>query len=65
MTTDVKPDYMTVQEVADLLRVTGWTVRQWISAGRLRATRPPETRSWLIKRTDAISFAEAETAHND
>jgi excisionase family DNA binding protein len=62
---NLHPDFMTVQEVADLLRVTSWTVRQWINGGRLRASRPPETRGWLIKRADAVAFAEAETANND
>lgn len=32
--------YLTVDEVADRLRVGPWTVREWIAAGRLSAIKP-------------------------
>ena len=31
--------HLTVSEVADLLRVSEWTVRRWIKSGALRATK--------------------------
>lgn len=33
------PELLTVREVADMLRVTPLTVRNWINAGRIKAIR--------------------------
>lgn len=32
--------YLTIEEVADKLRVTAWTVREWVKSGRLQAIKP-------------------------
>ena len=42
--------YLSVKEIADLLRVHPKTVRRWIEAGTLPATQMG--RAWRIKRSD-------------
>lgn len=44
---EVKCDYLTVQQYAELYNVTTTTVRQWIRRGKLR-TAKKEGRDWLI-----------------
>jgi len=49
--------YLNVREVADLFRVSPKTVRRWIKAGTLPATRLG--RDWRIARADAKGRAAA------
>lgn len=49
-------DLLTVQEAADYLGVHHQTVRQYVTAGRLRATRPGGW-SIRIRRADLEAFA--------
>jgi excisionase family DNA binding protein len=44
---EVKCDYLTVEQYADIYGVTTTTVRQWIRRGKLRTARK-EGRDWLI-----------------
>ena len=44
---EVKCDYITVEQYADIYGVTTTTVRQWIRRGKLRTARK-EGRDWLI-----------------
>ena len=50
-------EYLTVKEVAALFRICTKTVRRWISAGDLPATRLG--RDWRIARTDLKALAAA------
>lgn len=43
--------FVTPEQVADALQVSSRTIRNWISSGRLRATRPGGSR-YLIARAD-------------
>lgn len=52
-----KPEFLTIQEVADLLRVDVRTVHRWIEAGRLITYLPGRVR--LIKRADFDAFVES------
>lgn len=47
--------FLTVQEVADLFRVTTKTVRRWINQGSLPATQIG--RGWRIARSDLQQLA--------
>ena len=49
--------YLSVKEVAKLFRVSTKTIRRWIYAGDLPATRLG--RDWRIARSDAKAFAAA------
>jgi len=49
--------YLRVAEVASLLRVDVKTIRRWIVAGDLPATRPG--RDWRIARSDLKTFLHA------
>lgn len=50
-------EFLTLQEVADLLRVDARTVHRWIAAGRLVSYLPGKER--LIKRADLDAFIES------
>ena len=50
-------EYLTVKEVAALFRISTKTVRRWIEAGNLPATRLG--RDWRIARTDLKALAAA------
>jgi excisionase family DNA binding protein len=51
---------LTVPEVAQRLRVTAWTVREWLRAGRLRGYRPGGTKAgWRVDASDLAAFIEA------
>jgi len=51
--------YMDVHEAADYLRVSHWTVRYWLSTGKLQRHKAGKTT--LIRRTDAARFVHPET----
>lgn len=48
--------YYTADEVADICRVTVWTVREWIKAGKLVATK--RGRAYLISEHDLKKYLE-------
>ena len=51
------PTYLTVQEVADLLRLHPRTVRNWIRDGRLKAKKiTASTKGLLIDQRDALGL---------
>lgn len=47
-------ELLTVEYVADTLKVTEWTVREWCKAGKIKATKPG--RAWRIRRADLVTF---------
>lgn len=49
--------YLTVEEVAKRLRVTPWTVREWVKAGRLSAIKPSQ--QYLISESALEEFERA------
>jgi len=49
--------FMTIQEVAELLKVSSVTVRSWIKNGELRAVRLE--REFRIARVDLQRFVDA------
>ena len=50
--------FRTVRYVAQLCEVTEATVRRWIKEGKLEATRPQGTKSWLISDVDLEDFLD-------
>lgn len=44
----------TTAEVANIVKVTEWTVREWCKAGTIPAIKPG--RSWRIKEQDLKEF---------
>ena len=51
---------LTVPEVAEQLRVSEWTVRQWLRARKLKGYRPGGTKAgWRIRESDLDQFIEA------
>ena len=52
--------FMTVKEVADLLRVSIFTVYAWLGDGKLKGYRAGET--WRIKREDVEDFLKPNKA---
>lgn len=53
---DIEENYFSIQDVADLLKVTYLTVYRWIQAGKLNAVRAEK--QYRISRTDLDSFLE-------
>lgn len=51
---DPDPGYMTVDEVARILRVDERTVRRWLASGTLRGARTMG--AWRISRDDLHAF---------
>jgi len=50
----------TVPEIAKRLRVTEWTVREWLRAGKLKGYRPGGTKTgWRVDEADLRGFIEA------
>ncbi|NDR55681.1 MULTISPECIES: helix-turn-helix domain-containing protein [Aliiruegeria] len=54
---DPHAKYLTVKEVAALFRICPKTVRRWIDAGELAATKPGG--HWRIARADLKALAAA------
>lgn len=50
------PDLLTVAEVADILRVSPWSVMRKCRAKELRATKPGQ--AWLISRDDLQAYLD-------
>ena len=51
------PTYLTVQEVAELLRLNPRTVRNWIRDGRLKAKKiTASTKGLLVDQRDALGL---------
>jgi excisionase family DNA binding protein len=51
---------LTVPEVAERLRASEWTVREWLRQGRLRGSRPGGTRlGWRIAEAELDRFIAA------
>ena len=42
----------TIKEVAEMMRVSRWTVSKWISENRLKAIRPDGTKKYLITESE-------------
>ena len=59
MTTTI-PEYLLLEEAAEIARTTVPTVRFWIQMGKLRARRPG--RRVLIRRRDLLAFLDGEHA---
>ena len=49
-------EFLTVNEIAALLKVKRDTVVRWIMAGRLKALKPGGGRFWRIRRADFQRF---------
>lgn len=54
------PEYMTVKEAAEMLRVTDWTIRRYLREGKVfkGAVRPG--RNWLIPRSEVHDMFKKE-----
>jgi excisionase family DNA binding protein len=55
-------EFLTVKEIADRMRVTEFTVRNWLRSGRLKGYRPGGTKAgWRVRESDLDRFIEAST----
>ena len=52
------PDLLTVDEVADRMRVTGASVRRWIRAGELRAIKAGK--EWRIATAEVTAYLKRQ-----
>lgn len=51
--------FLTVREIADRMRVTEFTVRNWLRSGKLQGYRPGGTKAgWRVKESDLERFIE-------
>jgi excisionase family DNA binding protein len=62
--TDNPEEMLTVEQVAETVKVAGTTVRKWIHSGQLRAIRPGvgqkgEGRTFRVSRADLEQFLES------
>jgi excisionase family DNA binding protein len=61
MEQDTRP-LLNVREVAARMRVSEWTVREWLRQGRIRGLRPGGTKAgWRISEAELARFIEAAT----
>lgn len=51
--------YYTIDETADVVRGSHWTVRQWIRLGKLRSVKPAGGKR-LIAESDLKSFLDSQ-----
>lgn len=59
MTTLVPEQLLTVEEIAERLRVHSETVRQWLRDGRLKGFRPGGKRAgWRVTEADLEGFLD-------
>jgi excisionase family DNA binding protein len=52
-------EYLTVNEVADRLKVTPLTVRRWLQGGELAGVRLGDRAGWRISEDDLAEFLAA------
>lgn len=54
---------LTVPEVADRIRVSEYTVREWLRAGRMKGLKPGGDRTgWRIRESEVERFLKASEA---
>ena len=53
------PQYLTVKDVARLVKVHPDTVRTWAKSGALRGTKVPGQGLWRFARQDVLNFMGA------
>jgi|TARA_A100001391_G_C4952188_1_gene247510 excisionase family DNA binding protein len=51
----VKENFLTISEVAEELKVSKWTVRQYIHSGKLKASKP-NGKNFIIMSTELYKF---------
>ncbi len=61
---DPADPWLTLAEIADELRVNPATVRQWVSKGKLKASRAG-VRKWIVRRSDLDRFLAATNSSPD
>ncbi len=54
---DKQPERMSVEQVADLLGVTGRTINNWLNEGRIPGYRTPG--SWFVLREELRDYLRA------
>ena len=65
MENDSRP-LLTVRDVATRLRISEWTVRQWLRRGRLKGIRPGGTKAgWRISEGELAEFIAAARPNRD
>jgi excisionase family DNA binding protein len=54
---EISPEdpFHTTDDVAAIFHVSKWTVRHWITEGRITATKVG--RRWLVKHSEVVRFA--------
>ena len=60
-TYDLKQEYLTQQEVADLFRVTPSTVKNWRDAGHLEFFQPPGSSRVIYPKESVSEFQRQNT----
>ncbi len=55
---DALDPYLTVQEIAKLLKVHEWTVREWVKRRDLKAFRLGDAAGLRIRRSDFLRFRD-------
>ena len=66
MVTMVEEVLLTVPEVAERLRVSEDTVREWLRKKRLRGYRPGGTKAgWRVRASDLQRFIEESAPEDD
>lgn len=51
----MKENFLTISDVASELKVSKWTVRQYIHSGKLRASKP-NGKNFIIMATELYKF---------
>jgi len=60
MVTMVEEQWLTTREIAQRLKLTEYTVREWLRTGRLKGYRPGGDRAgWRVRESDLSTFLES------
>ncbi len=54
-------EYMTVEQVAEQLQVSGWTVRRWLRDGELEGSYLSDRAGWRVSREAVERFLQARS----
>lgn len=57
----VNQQYLTIEEVAEMLRVKSTTVTAWCRAGKLTAFKQPGGKRWLVNAKELSAMQKQQT----
>lgn len=54
-------EYLTVDQVAERMQLSAWTVRKWLRDGKLEGSYLSDRAGWRVPETAIVAFLEARS----